>query len=94
MPARLTCNCYQYVFQENEFAIYNQCQQCLKYLVEFSLPGDAVKEEEHIADDQTLLFKETKTKESSAEESSAEESSPEKSNPVEKKVADIGKHSF
>lgn len=32
------------VIQEDEYAIYNLNQQCLKYIVEVALPGDEVRE--------------------------------------------------
>ncbi|XP_053376593.1 uncharacterized protein LOC123533425 [Mercenaria mercenaria] len=48
-------------FMDNEFVIYNASQQCMKYLVEFSLPGDTVKEDKAMTDNDIQLLKDTDT---------------------------------
>jgi poly [ADP-ribose] polymerase len=38
-------------FKDDEFVVYDVSQQRLRYLVEFSVPGDEVKTEEHVLTD-------------------------------------------
>ncbi|XP_060575380.1 protein mono-ADP-ribosyltransferase PARP4-like, partial [Ruditapes philippinarum] len=44
-------------FEDNEFVIYNPSQQCVKYLVEFSLPGDNITEHPTIRDGDLQVLK-------------------------------------
>ena len=47
---------YNFCLQDNEYAVYNTNQQKIRYLIEFSLPGDFVREvtPEFDSDDNTV----------------------------------------